>query len=41
MHTVAQFEVMGMHADATPPSEVRALLDAIWRGLRPTEVDPG
>jgi AcrR family transcriptional regulator len=35
IHTIAQFEVMGMHAHTMPTAGVRALLDALWNGLRP------
>ncbi|HEY3888072.1 MAG TPA: helix-turn-helix domain-containing protein [Caulobacteraceae bacterium] len=34
-HTIAQFEVMGLHPDAMPAVSARDLLDALWRGLRP------
>ena len=34
-HTIAQFEVMGMHGDPMPAAGVRALLDVLWDGLRP------
>jgi AcrR family transcriptional regulator len=39
IHTIAQFEVMGMHAQAMPAAGVRAMLDALWNGLRP-EAEP-
>lgn len=35
IHTVAQFEVMGVHAQPMPAAGVRALLDTLWNGLRP------
>jgi hypothetical protein len=34
VHSIAQFEAMGMHP-ATPPAGVRALLEALWDGMRP------
>ncbi|HLI66350.1 MAG TPA: helix-turn-helix domain-containing protein [Caulobacteraceae bacterium] len=37
VHSIAQFEVMGMHAEAMPPAGVRALIDALWDGLAPTK----
>jgi len=35
IHTVAQFEVMGMHTNVMPTAAVRDLLDVLWDGLRP------
>ncbi len=35
VHSVAQFEVMGLHAEAMPPDAVGALIDALWDGLKP------
>jgi AcrR family transcriptional regulator len=35
VHTIAQFEVMGMHPAPMPGAGVRAVLEVLWRGLRP------
>jgi len=34
VHSIAQFEAMGMHP-TTPPAGVRALLEAMWDGMKP------
>ncbi|HXQ12145.1 MAG TPA: helix-turn-helix domain-containing protein [Caulobacteraceae bacterium] len=35
IHSIAVFEVMGLHAEAMPPDAVRALVSALWDGLTP------
>jgi AcrR family transcriptional regulator len=35
LHSIALFEIMGFHDGAMPPAGVRALVDALWRGLEP------
>lgn len=34
-HSIAQFEVIGLHAGAVPKAGLRALVDTLWRGLEP------
>ena len=36
-HTLAQFEVMGLHEIPIGPEGVRALTDALWNGLAPKQ----
>jgi len=36
-HTLAQFEVMGLHEIPIGPDGVRALTDALWNGLAPKQ----
>ena len=35
LHSIALFEIMGFHDGAMPPAGMRALVDALWRGLEP------
>ena len=39
-HTLAQFEVMGLHDIPIGPDGVRALTDALWNGLAPKSPGP-
>ena len=39
VHSIAVFEVMGLHAEAMPPDAVRAIIAALWSGLQPEERD--
>ncbi len=38
MHSVALFELMGMHDGAIPNSAVRGMIDTIWHGIAPEPV---
>jgi len=35
LHSIALFEIMGLHDGAMPPKAVHNLVDALWHGLRP------
>ncbi len=34
-HSIALFEIMGLHGGATPPAVLDAMVDALWKGLQP------
>ena len=40
LHSVALFELTGMHGGAVSDSMLRAMLDALWHGLAPSTVKP-
>jgi len=35
LHSLALFELMGIHGGEVPPAAVRNMIDALWRGLEP------
>jgi AcrR family transcriptional regulator len=35
-HSLALFEIMGLHGGRSPPAAMLAMSDALWRGLGPT-----
>jgi AcrR family transcriptional regulator len=37
LHSLALFELMGIHGGEVPPQAVRAMIDALWRGLAPQD----
>jgi AcrR family transcriptional regulator len=39
-HSIAQFEIMGMHGGTIPEDGVHAVIDAIWVGMRPDRPTP-
>ncbi len=41
LHSVALFELTGMHGGAVSDSMLRAMLDALWHGLAPSTLRPG
>jgi AcrR family transcriptional regulator len=34
-HSLALFEIMGLHAGRSPPAVVEAMIDSLWRGISP------
>ena len=40
LHSVALFELTGIHGGAVPDAVLRAMLDALWHGLRPAGPAP-
>ena len=34
-HSIVLFEIMGLHGGATPPAVLDAMVDTLWKGLRP------
>lgn len=39
LHSVALFELMGIHGGEVPASAVRNMIDALWHGLEPKKTD--
>ena len=35
LHSIAQFEIMGLHGGASPPGVLDAMIETLWRGLAP------
>jgi len=35
LHSVALFEMMGLHGGAVPPAALKAMVDTLWAGLAP------